>query len=147
MPIGSQPANPPSARPPRERTLLVIIAVLLAALVIVPVAMTFVFVYAWNPYAGVQDLPIVLFSPVDQTPSAATFRVAAASPGWPASAFAVDVEVGGIYWSDLGDEGNLNDGDNFRVTGDGLPLASGSYTLYLLWAADLAQIQIKSWLM
>jgi len=42
-------------------------------------------------------------------------------------------------------EGNLNDGDNFRVTADGLPLPTGSFVFYLLWAADLAQIQTKSW--
>src|SRR5205809_5565069 len=51
-----------------------------------------------------------------------------------------------IYWTDIGGEKTVNPGDNFRVTGNNLPLspAATSYTFYLLWS-DGSSIRQSTW--
>src|SRR5439155_794050 len=48
--------------------------------------------------------------------------------------------------NDIGGERTVNPGDNFRVTGNNLPLSPAAtlYTFYLLWS-DGSLIQQKSW--
>lgn len=58
----------------------------------------------------------------------------AAESSW--STFTVSSTSYRIYWTDLGDDGYINGGDSFRITGDGVPLGSGDYALSVLWAAD-----------
>ncbi len=48
-----------------------------------------------------------------------------------------------VYWTDLGDEGYVNGGDAFLITGDAVPLGTGSYVLHVLWAADGSHIQAQ----
>ena len=49
-----------------------------------------------------------------------------------------------VTWTDIGGESNLNGGDTLRVTGNGVRLPAGSYTLFLLWN-DGSQIQTSTW--
>src|SRR5436309_7177380 len=50
-----------------------------------------------------------------------------------------------IYWTDIGGGNTINEGDQFRVTGNGVALTTASsYVFYLLWS-DGGQIQTRSW--
>ncbi|HYT17992.1 MAG TPA: type IV pilin [Thermoplasmata archaeon] len=65
------------------------------------------------------------------------------------SGASVQVTVGStvyrIYWTDIGGGNTINEGDQFRVAGNGVPLApTGFYTFYLLWN-DGGQIQTRTW--
>ena len=116
--------------------------------------------------------PVLSFGAITLSSGNVTFSVASVSQAFPYLNYKVTLQVGTetgpaaliaaetsyaaitvasttyrVYWSDLGDEGNLNDGDAFRVTGNGVPLGPGIYTFYLLWSALYAQIQTKTWLL
>src|SRR6266487_1085643 len=60
----------------------------------------------------------------------------------------VSVTVGStvyrIYWTDIGGGNTINEGDQFRVSGNNVALTSGSYTFYLLWS-DGSVIQTRTW--
>jgi hypothetical protein len=50
-----------------------------------------------------------------------------------------------IYWSDPTEDEIVNVGDEFRVTGDDVPLPSGrSFSMYLYWA-DSSLINAANW--
>jgi len=119
-----------------------------------------------------QPKPLVTFSSVDQSSGNATISVAGASQSVSPSNYKVNLQVGAntggavampttggtfatmtinsvvyrIYWTDIGGEKTVNPGDNFRVTGNNLPLspAATSYTFYLLWS-DGSSIQSTTW--
>ena len=120
--------------------------------------------------SGVPSKPVLTFAGVSLSLGNATFAVASVSRALPVTYFRIvlqvstvtsspsaiasetsyaALDVGGtiyrVYWQDLGDDGDLNGGDSFRVTGDGVPLLPASFTFYLLWAADGSLIQIKTW--
>src|SRR3990172_3283826 len=147
----------------------VIATILMVAITVVLAAVLYVMV---SGLLGGQttNRPVLTFGAVAPSLGNVTFSIASVSQSFPYSSYKATLQVGSttgsatavaaettfatitvgttvyrIYWSDLGDEGNLNDGDSFRVTGDGVALATGSYTFYLLWSADNAQIQTKSW--
>ena len=64
------------------------------------------------------------------------------------SGSSVNVVISGttyrVYWTDIGGGLTINEGDQFRVTGNNVALGSGSYTLFLLWS-DGGQIQTLTW--
>src|SRR5205809_145185 len=123
-----------------------------------------------TPVGG--NKPLVTFAAVTQSSGNATIAVAGASQSVSPSNYKVNLQVGSntgsavampttgglfatmtinsvvyrIYWTDIGGEKTVNPGDNFRVTGNNLPLspAATSYTFYLLWS-DGSSIQQSSW--
>jgi len=149
----------------------VIATILMVAITVVLAAVLYVMV---SGLLGGQtsNRPVLTFGPLQPTPGNMSFSVASVSQSFPFSSYKVTLAIGAetgpataivaessyatiavpnvgtvrVHWSDLGDEGNLNDGDSFRVTQNDAALPSGSYTFYLLWSADNAQIQTKTWL-
>ena len=147
----------------------VIATILMVAITVVLAAVLYVMVSGLltGPSAS---RPVLTFGGVSLSSGNATFAVASVSSSVPYSNYKVTLQVGAttgspiavaaettyatltvgttdyrVYWTDLANEGNLNDGDSFRVTGDGVALGTASYTFYLLWSADNGQIQTKTW--
>ena len=149
----------------------VIATILMVAITVVLAAVLYVMVSGLiSPVGG--NKPLVTFSAVDQSAGNATIGVAGASQSVSPSNYKVNLQVGTstgsavampttggqfvsmtigtttyrIYWTDIGGEKTVNPGDNFRVTGNNLPLspAATSYTFYLLWS-DGSSIQQSSW--
>ncbi|OGS45408.1 MAG: hypothetical protein A3K66_01965 [Euryarchaeota archaeon RBG_16_67_27] len=148
----------------------VIATILMVAITVVLAAVLYVMV---SGLLGGQttNRPVLTFGAAQSSEGNVSFSIASVSQSFPFSSYKLTLQVGTVtgsaaavldepsftsitvgttvyrvYWSDLGDENNLNDGDSFRVTGNGVVLPTGSYTFYLLWSADNAQIQTKSWL-
>jgi hypothetical protein len=115
--------------------------------------------------------PVVTFSSVSQDGNA-TFSVAGATPAVYAGNYRANlragtdigtataiattsgtyssITVGGtvyrIYWVDVGGGGNLNAGDQFRITGNSIPLTGATqFEFYLLWAEDGNVVQSATW--
>lgn len=115
--------------------------------------------------------PLVAFGSVSQDGNA-TFTVAGAQPVVSATSYRVNlragtsvgasaaipvsgdpyvsITVGGtvyrVYWIDLASEGTMNPGDQFRVTGNNVPLTGATqFEFYLIWAADEALIVSTQW--
>ena len=135
-----------------------------------PVSVAMVLTIIDVPVGG--NKPLVTFSAVDQSSGNATITVTGASQSVYPSNYKVNLQVGSntgaavampttgglyvtitinsvvyrIYWTDIGGERTVNPGDNFRVTGNNLPLSPAAtlYTFYLLWS-DGSLIQQKSW--
>jgi len=149
----------------------VIATILMVAITVVLAAVLYVMVSGLiTPVGG--NKPLVTFAAVDQSSGNATIAVAGASQSVSPSNYKVNLQVGSntggavampttgglfatmtinavvyrIYWTDIGGEKTVNPGDNFRVTGNNLPLspAATSYTFYLLWS-DGSSIQQSSW--
>src|SRR5213079_2161742 len=149
----------------------VIATILMVAITVVLAAVLYVMVSGLiTPVGG--NKPLVTFSAVTQSSGNATIAVAGASQSVSPSNYKVNLQVGSntgsavampttgglfatmtinsvvyrIYWTDSGGEKTVNPGDNFRVTGNNLPLspAATSYTFYLLWS-DGSSIQQTTW--
>src|SRR5437773_5864170 len=149
----------------------VIATILMVAITVVLAAVLYVMVSGLiSPVGG--NKPLVTFSAVEQSAGNATIGVAGASQGVSPSNYKVNLQVGSntgsavampttgglfatmtinseigrAHWTDIGGEKTVNPGDNFRVTGNNLPLspAATSYTFYLLWS-DGSSIQQSSW--
>ena len=149
----------------------VIATILMVAITVVLAAVLYVMVSGLiTPVGG--NKPLVTFAAVTQASGNATITVAGASQSVSPSNYKVNLQVGSntgsavampttgglfatmtinsvvyrIYWTDIGGEKTVNPGDNFRVTGNNLPLspAATSYTFYLLWS-DGSSIQQSSW--
>src|SRR6266704_2591519 len=150
----------------------VIATILMVAITVVLAAVLYVMVSGLLVGPGATR-PQITFGSVDQTvsPGNATFAVAGVTQAvGPASykvnlqrgtsagtAIAMPTTSGGyasvtvgstvyrIYWTDIGGGNTINEGDQFRVAGNGVPLSpTGAYTFYLLWN-DGGQIQTKTW--
>src|SRR5438445_324422 len=149
----------------------VIATILMVAITVVLAAVLYVMVSGLiTPVGG--NKPLVTFAAVDQSSGNATISVAGASQSVSPSNYKVNLQVGSntgsavampttgglfatmtinavvyrIYWTDIGGEKTVNQGDSFRVTGNNLPLtpAATSYTFYLLWS-DGGSIQSTTW--
>ena len=148
----------------------VIATILMVAITVVLAAVLYVMVSGLiTPVGGTK--PLVTFAAVDQSSGNATISVAGASQSVAPSNYKVNLRVGTttgsaiampttgggfasvvvgattyrVYWTDIGGELTVNAGDNFRVTGNLIPLtAATSYTFYLLWS-DGASIQSTPW--
>src|SRR5437870_12590621 len=149
----------------------VIATILMVAITVVLAAVLYVMVSGLiTPVGG--NKPLVTFSAVTQSSGNATIAVAGASQSVSPSNYKVNLQVGSntggavamptaggpfatmtinsadyrIPCTAIGGEKTVNPGDNFRVTGNNLPLspAATSYTFYLLWS-DGSSIQQSSW--
>ncbi len=126
---------------------------------------------SWTTPAG-YGKPLVSFNSVTLSGGNATIGVAGTTRSLSPSNYKVNLQVGSntggavampttgglfatmtinsvvyrIYWTDVAGERTLNSGDDFRVTGNNLPLspAATSYTFYLLWS-DGSSIQQTTW--
>jgi len=126
---------------------------------------------SWTTPAG-YGKPLVSFNSVTFSGGNATIGVAGTTRSVSPSNYKVNLQVGSntgsavampttgglfatmtinsvvyrIYWTDRAGERTLNSGDDFRVTGNNLPLspAATSYTFYLLWS-DGSSIQQTTW--
>ncbi len=117
--------------------------------------------------------PLLAFSPVDPFSGGdynVTFSIASTTSAVPpgnyrfnlqvngavgvakplgASGVGVNITVGGVayrvVWVDTGNDGTVNDGDRFLVTGNGVSLPPASrFVFYLLWS-DGSLIQQQVW--
>ena len=148
----------------------VIATILMVAITVVLAAVLYVMVSGLiTPVGG--NKPLVTFAAVDQSSGNATIAVAGASQSVSPSNYKVNLQVGSntgsavampttgglfatmtinsvvyrIYWTDIGGGNTINEGDQFRVTGNGVALTTASsYVFYLLWS-DGGQIQTRSW--
>ena len=150
----------------------VIATILMVAITVVLAAVLYVMVSGLiTPVGG--NKPLVTFSGVDQSLGNATIGIAGASQSVSPSNYKVNLMVGTttgtaiampttgggfatlaigspavtyrIYWTDIGSEKTVNNGDSFRVTGANVPLpAATSFTFYLLWS-DGSTIQSTPW--
>lgn len=153
-----RPEGTEAVAPVLAEIFLVLLSVALVATLYVYLNGYIVHVTTDKPYAG--------FGPVDLAGGNATFVVAAASSTEFLDAYRVNLMVNGVaakprslgdtmrfevqgttYWVsflDIGGEGALNTGDRFTVTGEGVALPRGEYSLYLLWQ-DATGVQSVSW--
>jgi flagellin-like protein len=150
----------------------VIATILMVAITVVLAAVLYVMVSGLiTPVGG--NKPLVTFASVDQTvsPGNATITIAGASQAVGPTNYKVNLRVGAntgtaiampatsgafvsitvgattyrVYWTDIGGEKNVNQGDSFRVTGNNVALtAASSYTFFLLWS-DGSQVQSTLW--
>jgi flagellin-like protein len=150
----------------------VIATILMVAITVVLAAVLYVMVSGLiTPVGG--NKPLVTFSAATQANGNATIGIAGASQSVSPSNYKVNLMVGTttgtaiampttgggfatltigspavtyrIYWTDIGSEKTVNNGDSFRVTGANIPLpAATSFTFYLLWS-DGSTIQSIPW--
>ncbi|OGS46102.1 MAG: hypothetical protein A3K66_02150 [Euryarchaeota archaeon RBG_16_67_27] len=176
-PPGPPPPYPypyPYYPPPRKDNTVLIVVIVIVVVVLATIITSAILYVMVSGLIGGQptNRPVLTFGPAQASGGNVSFSIASVSQSFPFSSYKLTLQVGTVtgsaaavldepsftsitvgttvyrvYWSDLGDENNLNDGDSFRVTGNGVVLPTGSYTFYLLWSADNAQIQTKSWLL
>jgi len=150
----------------------VIATILMVAITVVLAAVLYVMVSGLLPPIG-GTKPVLSFGFASLNSGNATIEVAGASPpaGVSPSNYRVNLEVGGtpgtaiampttsgsfvsltisgttlrIYWTDIGGGGTINQGDQFRVTGNNVPLpGAGSFVLHLLWS-DGSTVAQRAW--
>jgi hypothetical protein len=124
-----------------------------------------------SPDPVIETPPLVTFTSVSQDGNA-TFAVARAEPARAAASHRMNLQAGAttgssvampstsgsfasitvggtvyrIYWVDVGRGGTLNAGDQFRITGNNIPLTGATaFQFYLLWAADGGEVQSRTW--
>ena len=139
----------------------VIATILMVAITVVLAAVLYVMVTGLLAGPGASK-PVVTFSPAEAITNGFSFDVAGASQSKASSNYKVNVQVnatastavpmvasmsftvGGntytVTWTDVGGEGSLTAGDQFRVTRTGGLLANTDYTVRVLWS-DGSQIQ------
>jgi len=148
----------------------VIATILMVAITVVLAAVLYVMVSGLiTPVGG--NKPVLTFGAATLSSGNATIAVAGSSQSVSPSNYKVNLAVAGstgtaiampttsggsvnivvsgttyrVYWTDIGGEGTINGGDQFRVTGNNLPLtAARAYVLHLLWS-DGSAIQSMSW--
>ena len=168
---GPPPPPPPGYTPPaprKESTTIVIVVLLVVILVIVPVVLAvYFFVIAIPRPTGA---PTVTFSSVGVAQGNASFTVTSVSQSTIFGFFEANLRVNGIlgtadtlrdtpdfsaiavggttyrvYWEDLGGLASVTTGDGFRITGDGVPLAPGPHTFYLIWLLNSSVSGTATW--
>jgi|SRR5688572_3956884 archaeal type IV pilus assembly protein PilA len=147
----------------------VIATILMVAITVVLAAVLYVMVSGLiTPVGG--NKPLIQFGAVSQDGNA-TFVVAGAQPAAAAGSYKVNLRAGAntgtaiamgastvavsltvgttvyrITWTDTGGGGNLNEGDQFRVTGNNVPLtAATTFEFFLVWATDGAVVKNAIW--
>ena len=150
----------------------VIATILMVAITVVLAAVLYVMVSGLLVGPGATR-PQVTFGSVDLSvsPGNATFQIAGVTQSVGPANYKVNLQIGTnagtaiampttsgsyvsitvgstvyrIYWTDIGGGNTINEGDQFRVTGNGVALTTASsYVFYLLWS-DGGQIQTRSW--
>lgn len=157
--------------PPRKEnhTLLIVVVVVIALVVAIPVILFLMF-FAAAPTI-VPTKPVVTFSAVSMQQDNATFTVATVSRDTNFAFFEAALEVDSVpsssrsvvfspsyttldvgtdtyrvYWTDSNSNFFVDEGDRFRVTGDGVALPSGrDFVFSLHWIIDNDLLGSVSW--
>jgi len=148
----------------------VIATILMVAITVVLAAVLYVMVSGLiSPVGG--GKPVLTFGSASLSSGNATIAVAGASQAVSPSNYKLNLESAGnlgtaiampttsgsfvsivisgttyrIYWTDIGGDVTINAGDQFRITGNNVPLtAARAWVLHLLWS-DGSQVQTSAW--